>query len=226
MTLLFTDRKSDSAYIEMISHGYSLGECTLTRPAESCWHLIIVRQNGRVTPLMVGPLRASGVVTFPAGAEFLWIKFKLGVFMPHLPLKDLLDFETPLPTAGSQRFWLKGYAWHLPKADNAEDCVQRLVREEVLLHDPLVEAAINDQPQNVSPRTLREHFLNATGLSQVHIRQHLRANQAGNLLAQGFPILDVVDQLGYFDQPHLTHALKRFMGRTPTQIVGPLCQLT
>lgn len=224
MNLLFTDRISDSTYIEMISHGYSLSNGTLTRPAESCWHLIIVRQNRTVTPLMVGPLRTSGVATFAAGAEFLWIKFKLGVFMPNLPFKGILDRETPLPTAGSQSFWLQGCAWPLPNADTAEDFVQRLVREEVLLRDPLVNAVINDQPLQLSPRTMRERFLRSTGLSQVHIRQHLRANQAATLIAQGSAVLDVVEQLGYFDQSHLIHALKRFVGRTPNQIVGPLCQ--
>jgi methylphosphotriester-DNA--protein-cysteine methyltransferase len=37
------------------------------------------------------------------------------------------------------------------------------------------------------------------------------------MLQQGASILDTVYSLGYFDQPHLTHALKRFMGQTPAQ---------
>lgn len=226
MILQFTDRASDSPYIEMISYGLSMTDGTLTRPAESNWHLIFVRQNGSVTPLLVGPLRTSGVATFTSGAEFLWIKFKLGVFMPHLPLKDFLDMETPLPGAGSQSFWLKGCAWPFPNTENVENFVQRLAREEVLVCDPLVEAVTIGQPQKLSSRTVRERFLRSTGLSQIHIRQHRRANQAANLLAQGMPILDVVDQLGYFDQPHLTRSLKRFVGRTPAQILGPLCQPT
>lgn len=224
MSLQFTDRKSDSPYIEMVSHGYSTMDDSLTRPAESSWHLIIVRQNGSVTPLMVGPLTTSGVANFTAGAEFLWIKFRLGVFMPHLPLKDFLDLETPLPKAGSQSFWLNGCAWAFPHPDDVETFIQRLVREEVLVRDPMVDAAIRSQPQELSPRRMRERFLRSTGLSQVHIRQHLRANQAADLLARGVPILDVVDQLGYFDQPHLTRSLKRFVGRTPAQILGPLCE--
>lgn len=221
MTVQFTDWESDSPNIYMFSHGVSMMNGTLTRPAESCWHLIIVRQNGGVTPLMVGPLTTSGVATFTAGAEYLWIKFTLGVFMPHLPLKDFLDMETPLPEAGSQSFWLKGCAWPFPNPENVETFVQRLVREEVLVRDPLVEAAMSSQPQQLSPRRMRERFQRSTGLSQVHIRQHLRASQAADLLAQGVPILDVVEQLGYFDQPHLTRSLKRFVGRTPAQILNP-----
>ncbi len=37
-------------------------------------------------------------------------------------------------------------------------------------------------------------------------------------LQQGVPTLDTVEQIGYADQSHLTHALKRFMGQTPAQI--------
>jgi methylphosphotriester-DNA--protein-cysteine methyltransferase len=39
------------------------------------------------------------------------------------------------------------------------------------------------------------------------------------LLQQGVSILDTVDQAGYFDQPHLTRALKHLMGQTPAQII-------
>jgi len=38
------------------------------------------------------------------------------------------------------------------------------------------------------------------------------------LLQQGASIPDTVYQAGYFDQPHLTRALKRFVGQTLTQI--------
>jgi methylphosphotriester-DNA--protein-cysteine methyltransferase len=37
-------------------------------------------------------------------------------------------------------------------------------------------------------------------------------------LEQGMPIRDTVFEAGYFDQPHLTRALKHFIGQTPAQI--------
>lgn len=45
-----------------------------------------------------------------------------------------------------------------------------------------------------------------------------RTRYAMTLLQQGASILDTVYQAGYFDQPHLTRALKRFVGQTPAQI--------
>jgi methylphosphotriester-DNA--protein-cysteine methyltransferase len=38
-------------------------------------------------------------------------------------------------------------------------------------------------------------------------------------LQQGKSILDTVHEAGYFDQAHMTKALKYFMGQTPTQIL-------
>ena len=40
------------------------------------------------------------------------------------------------------------------------------------------------------------------------------------LLEEGTPISDVVYEAGYFDQPHLTRSLRRYMDRTPAQLAG------
>ncbi len=42
-----------------------------------------------------------------------------------------------------------------------------------------------------------------------------RAQQAMELLQQGVPILDIVHEVGYFDQPHPHRALKQSIGHTP-----------
>ena len=170
-------------------------------------------------PLFVGPLRRAGVVSYGAGAEILWIKFRLGVFMPHLPAKDHLDTETPLPGASNQTFWLKSATWQIPDHGNAETFVDWLAREDILKRDPVVDAALKDQLPDMPSRTVRHRFLRATGLTQSHIRQIARAQRAAGLLRQGVSILDAVDAAGYFDQPHLTRALKQWVGHTPAQIV-------
>ena len=100
-----------------------------------------------------------------------------------------------------------------------ETFVGRLVRGEVLVHDPVVPAALQGQPPSLAPRSLRYHFLRATGLTQLHIFQAERAQRAQALLQQGVSILEAVFELGYYDQPHLTRALKQFTGYTPGQIL-------
>ena len=80
-------------------------------------------------------------------------------------------------------------------------------------------AVLQHQRSELSSRTVRHRFLRATGLTQSHIRQVERAQRAAALLRQGVPILDAVDEAGYFDQPHLTRSLKQWVGYTPAQIV-------
>jgi len=227
MTLLYEERSSDSSYIETVTRGWTVNDGSTIRPAEINWHMVFVRHDGRMQPVFVGPLTMAGLASWEEGAEILWIRFKLGTFMPHLPARDFLDVETNLPGAASQSFWLKGSAWQFPDYENVETFIDQLVRDDVLVRDPVVSAALQDQLPEMSLRTVRHRFLRATGLSQSHISQIERAQQAEVLLKQGISILDVVYQLGYFDQPHLTRSLKQFIGYAPAQIIRmstPACQ--
>ena len=92
------------------------------------------------------------------------------------------------------------------------------MRDEILVLDPVVDAMLQDQLPDVPSRTMRHHFLRATGLTRSRISQMRQAQQATALLQQGVSILDTVHEVGYFDQPHLTRALKQFVGYTPAQI--------
>lgn len=212
------ERLSDSPYVETITQGRTVGDGSTIRPAESHWHMVFVRHNGKTYPLVVGSLTTAGVASWKEGAEILWIKFKPGTFMPHLPAKNLLDKETLLPGAASHSFWLKSSAWQFPDFENADTFVDRLVRDAVLVCDPVVNAVLQDQLLAMPSRTVRHRFLRATGLTQSRIRQIERAQRAAALLRQGKSILDTVYEVGYFDQPHLTHSLKQWVGLTPAQI--------
>jgi AraC-like DNA-binding protein len=181
--------------------------------------MVFVRRDGEVRAVFVGPWTTAGFAYYEAGAEILWIKFKLGTFMPHLPARNLLDAESILPEAASRTFWLKGSAWQFPDDENAEIFVERLVRNDVLVRDPLVETVLRGQPQALSARAVRHRFLRVTGLSQSRIRQVERAQRAAALLRQGTPIFDTVYEVGYFDQPHMTRSLKQWVRHTPAQIV-------
>lgn len=219
MSMIHDERFSDSPYIEKIMRGWTVSDGASIRPAEVNWHMVFAKYNGRIRSLVGGVWTTAGVAAWKEGAEILWIKFKLGTFMPHLPVRDFLDAEAHLPEASSTSFWLKGSAMQFPDYENVEAFVGRLVREDVLVHDPVVNALLQGQPNETPSRTVRHRFLRATGWTQSHIRQVERAQQATKLLRQGVPILDTVFQLGYFDQPHLTRSLKKFTGHTPTQFL-------
>jgi AraC-like DNA-binding protein len=219
MSIIYEERLSDSPYIETIMHGQTVGDGSTIRPAESGWHMVFVRHSSNPVPLIVGPWTTAGVASWGAGSEILWIKFKLGVFMPHLPPKKFLDTEIALPAASSKSFWLNSSSWQYPGYENVETFIDRLVRDEVLVQDLIISTALQNQLPEMSLRTVRHRFQRATGLTHSHIRQLARAQQAAELLHQGVPILDAVYEMGYFDQAHLTRALKHFIGKTPKQWV-------
>lgn len=218
MSIIAEERASDSPYVETITRGRTASAGSPLRPAEICWHMVLRTFNGATDLLVVGPWTSAGVISYAADTELLWIKLKPGTFMPHLPTRHLLDRETPLPAATDRSFWLNGSAWQFPDYENVDTFVNRLVRTGVLTRDPVVNAVLQGQPQKLPSRTIRHRFLQATGLSATRIQQMQRAQHAQILLQQGFSILDTVDAAGYFDQPHLTRSLKRFIGYTPAQI--------
>lgn len=218
MGFIYEERPSDSPYLEAVTRGRTVGEGSTVRPAEVRWHMVFTKYQGRLYPYLVGPWSSSGIVKFREGAEILWVRFKLGTFMPHLPARDIRDTETVLPGAAARdSFWLHSSTWQFPDFENVETFVERLAREGTLVRDPLVESALTEPPPDVPPRTLRHRFLQATGLSHNHIRQFERAQRAAELLERGVPILEAIHQAGYYDQPHLTRELKRFIGHTPKQ---------
>jgi Helix-turn-helix domain len=218
LSLIVEERRSDSPYVGTIMHGRILSDGSPIRPAGCYWHIVFARRDGESRVVFVRPWTTSGITHYDEGAEILWIKFGLGMFMPHLPASRFLATETILPEATSQSFWLKGSAWQFPTYDNAKKFVDRLVRNGVLVRDPLVDAVLRDRPQELSPRTVRHRFVRATGLTQSRIRQIERAQQAATLLRRGQPISGAIHEAGYFDQPHMTRSLKRWVGHTPAQI--------
>lgn len=218
MTVFMEGRLSDSPYIQGIWHGHTEGIYTPVCPAASEWNLLLQRKNGKVCVFFEGPLTRAKSKLETDDTEFCVIRFKAGTFLPVVPIRKFLDVTAPLPGASRDHFWLHGTTWEFPRYDDVESFVARLVREETLMRDPVVSAALQDYPLDLSFRTVRRRFLNATGLTQGVIRQIERAQHAAELLMRGVPILDVVDAAGYADQPHLTRALKRFMGQTPAQI--------
>jgi AraC-like DNA-binding protein len=132
----------------------------------------------------------------------------------------LRNGERNLPNAGDRSFWLDSTAWQFPDFENADTFVARLVKDGLIVSDPVVESAMRGEVSELSPRSVQRRFLQATGLTQSAIHQIERARSAMAALKQGVPILDVVHDAGYYDQPHLTRALKRWLGETPAELAG------
>ncbi|NJL56377.1 helix-turn-helix domain-containing protein [bacterium] len=212
-------RLSDSPYVESITYGRTIADGRPPRPAETNWHLMVRRLEGRSTATIVGPSLQPGSIAYRDGTEVLWIRFKLGVYLSGLPLRQLRDTELQLPSAKPSAFWLDGAIWPYPDYHSIDAFIERLITFRLLNLDPLIHGVLYQETLDLSPRTIRLRFLRAVGLSQKQLQQVERARRAASMLEQGVPILDTAFELGYYDQSHLTRSLKRFIGQTPTELI-------
>jgi AraC-like DNA-binding protein len=221
MPLAFDQRLSESPFVERVWRtrpGY-VGD--FTSVALSHWQMCIWTQHGRTTVTVRGPETKASSAFVQPDTDYLGIVFKLGTLMPPLPASTLVDQDFHFPDASGRAFWLNGSAWAFPDYDNADTFVQRLVREGLLVREPVIAAVLRGQQYDQSLRSAQRRFLRAVGVTYSSIHQIERARHAALLLRQGKSILDVVDEAGYADQPHMTRALKRLVGLTPAQILRP-----
>jgi len=221
MIFTFVERPSDSPFVEKIWRTESERIGDFLSVAASQWEMVVSKYQGKTTITVRGPeTKATSMHVNLVGGEFFGIVFKYGAFMPRLPVSDLVDGNLDLPDASSKSFWLNGSAWQYPNYENADMFAKRLVREDLLVCDPIIDSVLRGEPQDLSPRSIQRRFVRATGLSQGSIRKIERARHATILLQQGVSILDTVAQAGYSDQAHLTRVLSHLIGKTPTRIIN------
>src|SRR5262245_37761483 len=225
--LTFEARLSDSPLVERVWTSRSDRGGRFLSIAECHFEMAVTRHQGRTFMTLRGPETFATAADCPAGGEWLGIRFKLGTLMPRFAPGDLSNRrDVTLPGAATRSFWLNGSAWEYPDFENAETFVARLVRKGLIARDPSVHALLNGEGSGISLRTAQRHFLRTTGLTYNMARQIDRARYATHLLAHGTSILDAVHEAGYYDQPHLTRSLKRFVGQTPAAIIRAHHQLS
>lgn len=212
-------QKSQSSYVEMIWRGQVLQDYAPVCPADTNWNLLFIRHQGTVRVTAEGATTQFVPKTQFEGAEFLVIKFRLGVYMPYIPPTALVNKDALLPNASNTTFWLNGSSWQVPNYENVETFIEWLIREGMVVREPVIDAVLEHQEQPVSTRTIRRRFLHTTGLTLKQIQQIQRAHRAVDLLRQRVSPLDIVYQLGYADQAHMTRSLRRFYGYTPSEII-------
>ncbi|GAB3762810.1 helix-turn-helix domain-containing protein [Microlunatus parietis] len=218
MGLEIEDRPSDSPYVERVWRSRSFAVDRMMSVANPYPELVFWGERGRIRVAVQGPETRAGLAPVPPDTWFFGITFSLGTAFHHLPARLLLDGGIELPEVTGRRFELAGSHWFRPGFGTAERFVGRLVREGVLGRDPVVAAAADDHRPAVSLRTVQRRYLATTGLTPTAVRQILRARQAAMLIMEGMPPVEVVHRLGYFDQPHLTRSLARYIGRTVRQL--------
>ncbi|WP_169738533.1 helix-turn-helix domain-containing protein [Afifella pfennigii] len=183
------------------------------------WEMVFVKGEQGVQVIARGPESHASEAEIPRNCEFFGIQFNLGAFMPDAALSRMADKAVSLPVERDSRFFLCGQFWEIPSFENSDVFVNRLTSRGLLISDSLVADVIRRSGWAVSDRTVQRRMLRATGLQPGLLRQIERAKRASAHLTSGKSILDVVDAEGFSDQAHLTRSLRRFVGRTPKQIL-------
>ncbi|MEV0613810.1 helix-turn-helix domain-containing protein [Nonomuraea sp. NPDC050404] len=218
MALLFETRASDSPWIDTVWTCTSEHVTEMTSVAAVSWGLVFSEHEGRSYASVTGPETGTGTAPVPEGATFVGIEFALGTSLRAVSTPALVDGGVQLPDATRATFRLDGARYDSPGPDDVEALVHRLVRAGAIIHDPLVTDLRRGHHAFVSDRTVERRFRAATGLTQSAVRQIERAREAATLLSTGVPAIGVVSKLGYFDEPHLARALRRYIGRTAQQL--------
>jgi AraC-like DNA-binding protein len=220
MLLKFEQRPSPSPFIERVWCSYSYGAGSFYSMAEPNLEFVVARLAGRAQVILRGPVTKASIADCPADGEWLGIRLSIGTYVPGLPTGSLRDHQSLfLPNAGPGMFWLRDQAWEMPSYDNAECLTARLAAAGVIAREAVVDLALNGKKADLGLRSVQRRFLQATGLTRDGLLQIERARYAAYLLRTGAPIHDVVGQAGYFDQPHLTRALRKLIGPTPGRLL-------
>jgi AraC-like DNA-binding protein len=214
-------RPSDTPLIDCVWRGRSTGVGRLNSIASSHWHLVVSEVGGQFGVSVHGPESRPVAASLPVEGTWVGIRFQLGVMLQDVSIRNLVDAGMLLPEASHRSFWWKGGTWERPTYENAEVLVTRLAREDLIGRDPLIEDALKGGAGGVSLRTLQRRFYLATGQARRAVRQIERARRAAVRLREGATPADVTHELGYYDQPHLTRATRRYLGRTPAELAHP-----
>jgi AraC-like DNA-binding protein len=220
MSIIFQSRLSESPLVERVWRSRCEQPGMFTSMALNRVQLVVWSQDGKTYFTVRGPETIATPAYCPVHEEYVGIVLKCGAYLPQLPPHALRDDAATLPEASATRFWLVGSAWRFPTYDNADVFIERLARAGLLVYEPVVEAALRGQLDDRSLRSAQRRFLRATGLTHSAVRQIERARYATALLRHGATIGDVMAQADYFDQPHLTRSLRRFIGQTPAQLAA------
>jgi AraC-like DNA-binding protein len=214
-------RPSDVPLIDCVWRGRSTGVGLLNSVASSHWHLVVSEVGGQVGVSVHGPESRAVATSLPLEGTWVGIRFRLGVMLQNVSIPNLVDDGMVLPEASHRSFWWKGGTWERPTYENAEGLVTRLAREDLIGQEPLIDDALHGGAGAVSLRTLQRRFYLATGLARRAVRQIEQARRAAVRLREGATPADVTHEVGYYDQPHLTRSMRRYLGRTPAELAHP-----
>lgn len=189
---------------------------------DGSWDLVFRQdREGRLMVLQTGQTDQVVQLDTAAGDSYFSIAFRPEVYMPSRPGADMINRGHVHALAGPRDVVIGGERLELPSFENVEQFVMLLARRGLIEVDLLLQRAAAGGWRQLDDRSLQRHSTHVTGMSPKKLQQILRADAAHALLLKGQRPADVAAELGYTDQAHLTHSLRRILGLTPGQLKPP-----
>jgi hypothetical protein len=155
----------------------------------------------------------ASTLSCPRDSAYFGADFRLGAYLPMFPPAPLANLQDAvLPTLPDGRILLDG-AWEMPTSQNVDVFIDRLERAGLRSADR--GAAARRRPQRAQGN--RAEPVRARCRPVAPQAAADRAH-AARLLRAGAAIVDVVFDAGYYDQPHLTRALRQLIGHTLAEL--------
>ena len=220
--MLLIERRDDliSPHVRAVSRTVFSGSGSTLMQPDGMWDVAILRNRMGTQVLRTGLTTRPVEFTYEDGDEVLSIGFAASSFMPIMPGEIMRDEGVLLDPIGRDRFFLGTDVFEIPRLDNVEQFIARLIEREAVQANGLVASIVSGHPNAATERTMQRHFLRTTGLTIKAYSQIERAQRAVIRLRAGEPAAAVAYNLGYADQSHLIRSLRAIMGMTPRQIAA------
>src|SRR5690606_7923910 len=122
--------------------------------ASNHWEIVVWRQAESTHVTIRGPETRATAMPIPTDAEFLGVRFRLGAFMPGLPLPMLVDRDLTFQSHSRNTFRAGDTDWEIPTYENVEVFLGRAARKGLIAFDPLVAEAVEGRAIDLSPRSI------------------------------------------------------------------------
>src|SRR5687767_10126773 len=98
-TLIFEmqARPSDSPFVDQVWHARSVRSGMFHSIASSHLMMVVTLRDGKLMFTVRGPGTRATPLFCDADGEWVGINFRVGAFMPHLPVSALVDSDLTLP---------------------------------------------------------------------------------------------------------------------------------
>jgi AraC-like DNA-binding protein len=211
-------RDSFSPTISKIWQAFDIDHESYITGADGGWNIIFVKDLKFTDVLLCAPSCLPSLIHSMYGKEVLGIQFKVGTLIRTQPLNWNNNSIIKRTFDGREHFEYFGEKFEIPKYENVEQFIQKLMEDRILISDEVVINALAGEPVNYSRRTIERHFKVTTGMSFAYISQIIQAQKTTEALKSPHSLVQIASDFGYSDQSHMTRQIKRFMGYTPLQL--------